>query len=202
VAGEVARRVGRPSGAFRRGVRGIAFLMARAVLEDRQRGHCGQRAYDKLSLQVGRRTCESRGEGTPDSVAWSARVLIWVRANPSMLMRRIGPHPCRAALSPCFPPPAAYQQRPAQRHKQLDTVMAVQRGREAGTPNDHRSGPGCNTPDRTRHHQRILTSRCRSRNDVANSFKTRASVARYDETALVASSRSRASFHAPPVAAD
>src|SRR5262249_22830086 len=88
------------------------------------------------------------------------------------LMRGIGPHPYGATLPPRALSPAANQERLAERHEQLDAVMAVRCGRETWAPHDHHLGPGCHVPAGTQQHDRLLSSR-RPADKLASLFKTR-----------------------------
>src|SRR5262249_10914021 len=87
------------------------------------------------------------------------------------LMCGIRPYPHGATFSPRFLRPTAYQERPAQAHQQLDTVVAVRYRLEARAPDDHHRGPGCHAVVQLERHERILPSHRNARKS-ASSFKT------------------------------
>src|SRR5262245_30040557 len=99
------------------------------------------------------------------------------------LMSGVGPHPEGARFSPWLRPRATYQEWPVQRHEQLDTVVAVDLGLEAWSPNDHHMRPGCQALPSLNPHFGILASHSTARKS-ASSFKTRAMVAQYDGMTL------------------
>src|SRR5262245_15000439 len=105
------------------------------------------------------------------------------------LMRGIGAYPYRPTLSPRFLRSGADEERPAQGHQQLDTVMPVRRRFEARAPDDHHRGPGCHAMVHPERHARIVSSRANACKP-ASSFKTNASVPRYDDVVCSTDARS------------
>src|SRR4029450_9061918 len=87
------------------------------------------------------------------------------------LMNGIGPYPDRAARPPRALSSAAYPQRPAQGHQQLDAVMTMRRSREAWAAHDQHRGPGRHSLAHRERHQRILASHMAACK-VASLFKT------------------------------
>jgi hypothetical protein len=99
-------------------------------------------------------------------------------------MNRIGSHQYRTTLPPRFHP-AAYPQRPAQRHEQLHAMMPVRRAVKAWAPYDHRGGTGRAPGGRIGQHDRILASgRSRKQRILIEPRPARSSAARLVRTFL------------------